>query len=145
MADRGPRHSVSVSAVIVNDRGEFLVIRRRDNGAWEPPGGVLELEEGIVEGLTREVREETGLQVEPERLTGVYKNLPRGIVALVFRCRIVSGSPGPSDEVAEVRWLPAAMLDEHMTEAYAVRLLDAVDEAGVAVREHDGAVLNAPR
>ena len=40
-----PRHSVSVAAVITNDRGQALLIQRRDNNRWEPPGGVLELEE----------------------------------------------------------------------------------------------------
>jgi len=79
------RHSVSVAAVIVNAEGSVLLIQRRDNGKWEPPGGVLELDEQITAGLRREVREETGLDVEPERLTGVYKNMAQGIVALVFR------------------------------------------------------------
>src|ERR1035441_848949 len=40
-----PRHSVSVAAVVVDDHDRALLIRRRDNGHWEPPGGVLELDE----------------------------------------------------------------------------------------------------
>jgi hypothetical protein len=56
--------------------------------------------------VQREVREETGLDVEPERLTGVYKNVPRGIVALVFRARIVGGShAGATDEAAHIEWI----------------------------------------
>jgi 8-oxo-dGTP diphosphatase len=82
-----PRHSVSVAGVVVRDDGRVLVLQRRDNGHWEPPGGVLELAETFDEGVRREVAEETGVQVEVERLTGVYKNVKRGIVALVFRCR----------------------------------------------------------
>src|SRR5919112_2400610 len=88
-----PQHSVSVAAVIVNEQGQVLMTQRRDNGHWEPPGGVLELDESILDGLRREVREETGLNVEPERLTGIYKNMPRGIVALVFRAHVVGGAP----------------------------------------------------
>jgi 8-oxo-dGTP pyrophosphatase MutT (NUDIX family) len=83
------RHSVSVAGVITDDDGRALFIRRRDTLCWEPPGGVLELDESIEAGL-REVREETGLAVEPVALTGVYKNMARGI-ALVFRCNVVSG------------------------------------------------------
>jgi len=75
-----PRHSVSVSGVIPDDHGRVLLIRRRDNQHWEPPGGVLELDEAIHDGLRREIREETGLDIEPDALTGVYKNMPRGIM-----------------------------------------------------------------
>src|SRR3954451_11920279 len=70
-----PKHSVSVAAAIRDDAGRFLVISRADNGRWEPPGGVLELDESITDGLIREVHEETGLQVQPVALTGVYKNM----------------------------------------------------------------------
>ena len=60
-----PRHSVSVAAAIFDDSGEkVLLIKRRDNGNWEPPGGVLELDETIEDGLRREVREETGAEIE---------------------------------------------------------------------------------
>ena len=86
-----PRHSVSVAAAIFDDSGEnVLLIKRRDNGRWEPPGGVLELDETIEDGLRREVREETGAEIEVGPLTGVYKNMQRGIVALVFRCDCLS-------------------------------------------------------
>jgi 8-oxo-dGTP diphosphatase len=73
-------HSVSVAGVITDDHGRALLIQRRDNHRWEPPGGVLELGETIPDGLRREVREETGLEVEPVTLTGVYKNMKRAIV-----------------------------------------------------------------
>lgn len=115
--------------------------RRADNGHWEPPGGVLELDEDIHEGVVREVREETGLTVVPERLTGVYKNMQRGIVALVFRCRLDGGVAGPTEEVRELRWVPARELAGLMDEAYAVRLLDALKDEGPAVRAHDGVAL----
>lgn len=82
----------SVAAAIVRDDDRVLAIRRRDNDRWEPHGGVLELDEGIHEGIAREVLEETGLHVQPGPLTGVYKNMRHGIVALVFRCRVSGGS-----------------------------------------------------
>jgi len=68
------RHWVSVAAVVV-DADRVLVVRRRDNGRLEPPGGVLELGESIPDGLRRDVCEETGSTVEPNALTGVYKNV----------------------------------------------------------------------
>lgn len=138
MAQSSPRHSVSVAAAIINQAGQLLAVRRRDNGHWEPPGGILELDETIQAGLVREVLEETGLRVEPEALTGVYKNMRRGIIALVFRCRIVGGEQGASSEADEVAWLTPDEVRELMDEAYATRLLDALEPGPVAIRAHDG-------
>src|SRR6266568_7854342 len=129
-----PRHSVSVAAVIVNDVGQVLAVQRRDNSHWEPPGGVLELDEGIEDGLRREVREETGLDVAIEALTGAYKNLPRGIVALVFRCRTIGGQMTTSPETAQVKWLTLSEVRDAMDDAYAVRILDALHNGPPRVR-----------
>lgn len=134
-----PRHSVSVAAAIVDDHDRVLVIQRRDNGKWQPPGGVLELDESITEGLAREVREETGLEIRPERLSGIYKNLVLGVVALVFRASRVSGSETLSDETAAIDWWDAETIQNRTDPAFAVRLLDALaDSSTPPVRSHDG-------
>jgi 8-oxo-dGTP diphosphatase len=134
-----PRHSVSVSGVIPDDHGRVLLIRRHDNQHWEPPGGVLELAETIEDGLRREIREETGLDVEPGPLTGVYKNMPRGIVALVFRCKVTGGQLATNDEVTAFHWADEAAIRQLTTESYAVRFLDALHTGTApAVRQHDG-------
>jgi len=134
------RHSVSVAAVVVDGRGRALLIQRRDNGRWEPPGGVLELGEAITAGLRREVREETGLEVEPQRLTGVYKNMNLGVVTLVFRCQAVGGAITETDESTACRWAAPAEVRELSREAQAIRVLDGLagDGGPPAVREHDG-------
>lgn len=132
-------HSVSVAAVVVDDSGRALLVRRRDNGHWEPPGGILELGEDILQGLRREVAEETGLDIEVGALTGVYKNMSRGIVALVFRCRHAGGSLRMTGETAEARWVSRAEAAELADPAYAVRVTDALDRAAPpAIRAHDG-------
>lgn len=135
-----PHYSVSVAAAVVRPDGRLLVVRRRDNGHWEPPGGILEAGETINAGLVREVFEETGVTVEVDRLTGVYQNLVRGVIALVFRCHLVAGTPQPTDESSQVAWLTVNELTERMDEAYAIRLADAIDLARdrPAVRPHDG-------
>lgn len=134
-----PKHSVSVAGVITDDQDRALLIQRRDNGHWEPPGGVLELDESIEDGLRREVFEETGLVVEPIALTGVYKNIRHGIVALVFRCRTVSGNISPSIEVSDFRWASRTDVTVMADEAFGVRILDALANASrPAIRLHDG-------
>jgi len=134
------KHWVSVAGAVMDNAGRLLAIRRRDNGRWEPPGGILELGEEIHDGLIREVREETGLEVAVIGLSGVYKNMNKGIVALVFRCRVASGQPTSTEEAAEARFLTPSEIGELMDEAYACRLLDVFDSE-VSIRAHDGVSL----
>ena len=138
----GAKHSVSVAGAVVRDDGRILVIRRHDNGAFEAPGGVLELDESIHAGLAREIREESGFEAEPVALTGVYKNLKVGVVALFFRCRLAGGKARVSDETTEVRWITTDEIDELMTPTTAVRFRDALSGAdSPMIRIHDGVQL----
>ncbi|MEU9082488.1 NUDIX domain-containing protein [Streptomyces subrutilus] len=138
-----PLHSVSVAGIVIRDDGRVLVIRRADNGAWEPPGGILERDERPEEGVLREVAEETGIAVEVEQLTGVYKNLTLGVIALVFRCRPIGGEEQLSDESTAVRWLTPNEVEQSMQEVFAVRVADALDSTVPHVRSHDGVRLLA--
>lgn len=114
---------MSVAGAVLREDGRALAIQRADNGAWKPPGGI---------------------DVVMEHLSGVYKNLNRGIVALVFRCRASGGRPHTSDEAKAVAWLTAAEVEQSMSEAYAVRILDALNEDRPPVRTHDGLRLITP-
>lgn len=72
-----------------------------------------------------------------ERLTGVYNNMTRGIVAMVFRCRLRTEHVPSTDEASAVRWHELTAVPGLMSPAYAVRVADALDGA-VHVRAHDG-------
>ncbi|WP_285597199.1 NUDIX hydrolase [Actinomycetospora sp. NBRC 106378] len=133
-----PKHSVSVAGIVVDDQDRVLVIQRRDNGHWEPPGGVLELEETPEDGVRREVFEETGIQVSVKSLSGVYKNVSRGVVALVYRCTAEAGSPRVSDETVRVEWKSFADAISGMDDVYAIRVEDAIIGETSASRSHDG-------
>lgn len=132
-----PKHSVSVAGIVVRDDGRVLVIRRDDNGHWEAPGGVLELDESFEAGVRREVLEETGLEVTVERLTGVYKNLTHGIVALVYRCRPAGGETHMTEEAREIRWMTTEEVQSAMVPSFGVRVMDAFEEVPQS-RVHDG-------
>ncbi|MGP4104964.1 NUDIX hydrolase [Nonomuraea sp. KM90] len=132
------KHSVSVAGIVLDPAGRALLIRPRDNSHWEPPGGVLELAESIHDGLCREVKEETGLDVEPIDLTGVYKNMDRGVVALVFRCAMTGGELSINNEVSGFHWATPDDVISMTDEAFAVRVLDALHDDGPAVRQHNG-------
>ena len=143
MTKEAPTHSVSVAGVVTDADGRVLVIQRRDNGQWEAPGGVLELGETLEQGVQREVTEETGVQVTVDGLTGVYKNMSRGIVALVYRCSVAAGDPRTSNETTSVRWVDRDQIDLLMSPAYAARVHDAFN-AIAASRAHDGVNLIDP-
>ena len=138
-----PQHSVRVAGVVVREDGRILAVQRRDTAHWEPPGGILELDETFEDGVIREVAEETGITVEVERLTGAYKNLTRGVVALVFRCHPVDGTPTPTGESQRVHWLTRDEITNRMAPAFAIRVLDALSD-GAVFRAHDGVHLVAP-
>lgn len=138
------RFSVSVAGAIIRQDGKVLAIKRRDNGHWEPPGGVLEPGEDMLAGLQREVLEETGLSVEADRLSGVYQNMERDIISLVFRCRTIQGELRRSDETSDLRWLTVEECNTLMDAAYAVRLTDALSETTPMTRTHDGVTLTRP-
>ncbi|MFD7548579.1 NUDIX hydrolase [Streptomyces sp. NPDC059578] len=134
---------MSVAGVVVDHRGRALLIQRRDNGHWEPPGGIVERDETLPEALQREVLEETGIKIAlPATLTGVYKNMTGLIVSLVFRCEAADGTPSVGDETRALRWATREEVLQLADEAYAIRVLDALDTASPpAVRAHDGVKL----
>ena len=134
------RHSVSVAGVVFDQHDRVLAIRRRDNGQWQPPGGVLELGETFEEGVRREVLEETGVHVQVERLTGVYKNMTMGVVALVFHCVPTGGAPRATDESHEARWLAVPAALKSMPPTFAVRVEDALQPTA-RTRTHDGTIV----
>jgi ADP-ribose pyrophosphatase YjhB (NUDIX family) len=142
MADL-PRHPVAVAAAVTDDHGLVLALRRPEDGRWEPPGGMLELGETIPDGLRREVREETGLEVEPVRLGAVYQNTSTGTIVLTFRCRVLGGRLTVNEEASEFRWMTADEAREQMPEIFAGRVLDALADAEPALRLHDGKRLTA--
>lgn len=133
-----PRHSVSVTGIVVRNDGRILAIQRCDDGRWVPPGGILELDESPEDGVAREVLEETGIKVHAEQLTGVYKNMRLGVISLAFRCRVIGGETHESDEARKVAWLTVEEATRQMPEARAVRVTDALNATAPAVRIHDG-------
>lgn len=133
-----PRHSVSVTGVVLDDQNRVLAIRRDDDDRWVPPGGVLELAETPEQCVVREVLEETGVLVKPETLIGVYKNMRLGVVSLAFRCYPVTGHKHTTPEARQVEWLTIDQAESMMPEARAIRVTDALRHDGPFVRVHDG-------
>ena len=119
-----PANSVvpSVTAVVTDDSGRLLLIHKTDNDLWALPGGGHDIGEFVAETVVREVREETGIEVEVVAVTGLYTD-PGHVMAyddgevrqqfsICFRARPVGGTVRTSEESKEVRWVDPADLDE---------------------------------
>lgn len=77
---RYPPHPLVGAGAVVHRQGKVLLVRRNfppNEGMWSIPGGRVELGEGVEEAAVREIREETGLTVEVERLLDVQTLLQR--------------------------------------------------------------------
>lgn len=133
--------SISAATVVVNDVGDVLLIQRADNGQWNIPGGVIEKGETPVAAAVRETKEETGIDVSVNVLTGVYTNVALGVVAMVFRAEPLDGSQevALSDESVAVEWVTPTRALEILPESFVMRVSDAL-AAGSAVRfrSHEG-------
>lgn len=99
-----PMHLVSVAALVTNDRGEILLVNSPWRG-WEYPGGLIEPGETFQEALYREIREESGVEIEITGFVGICKNVERNIVNIDFTAKYVGGELRTSEESTEVVWV----------------------------------------
>lgn len=119
------RFRIAVSALIFSE-GKILLALRRDIDWWNLPGGGMEVGETVDEALRREVYEETLLEVEVERLVGVYSKPQKQEVVLTFRCHIHAGVPTATEETRECRYFDATHLPPNVLRKHRQRIEDAL-------------------
>src|SRR5262249_7429209 len=129
-----PRFRIGVFAIIERE-GRYLLAHRRDIDWWNLPGGGLEFDETVEEGLFREVREEVGATVEIVRLAGVYSKPRKREIVLTFLCHLAADSPEPgvSAEVSDVVWLSPDAFPTNLLPKHRQRLEDAVQDRKEAI------------
>lgn len=132
---------MGVGAVVVQ-RGRVLLAQRGrepSKGIWSLPGGALELGESLTEGIVREVREETGLEVEPIELIELIDRIVRQpdseggriryhYVIADYLCRVVGGELHAASDADAVRWVERAEWNSHsalMLDPITVRVIEA--------------------
>ena len=123
---------VGVYAVIFNE-GRVLLAHRRDIDWWNLPGGGMESDETVDEALCREVREETGLEVQVERLVGVYSKPLKQEVVLAFHCRVIGGALQATEESRECRYFAPDALPRNILPKHRQRIEDALLNQPTAV------------
>jgi mutator protein MutT len=109
------RPFLGVGALIIEDGRILLVERGKEplKGFWSIPGGIVETGEKLEEGIRREVREETGLDVEPYSMFEIFERIIPDVegrpeyhyVLIDYLCRRLSGEPGAASDVSRVAWV----------------------------------------
>lgn len=132
LTDSSARFRVGVYAVIFNEEG-VLLAQRRDIDWWNLPGGGMEAGETVDEAMCREVREETGLEVEVDQLVGVYSKPLKQEVVLVLRCRVIGGKLQATPESRECRYFAPDALPRNTLPKHRERIEDALLNLPAAV------------
>lgn len=112
----------SVTAVVTDENEGLLLVHKTDNDLWALPGGGHDIGESIRDTVVREVKEETGIDVEVTGIVGTYTD-PRHVMAyddgevrqqfsICFTTRLVAGQLQTSSETKEVRFVPPERLNE---------------------------------
>lgn len=120
----------SVTGLIFDERGRILLLRHSNGSVWVAPGGSLEPNELPADAVVREVWEETGLKVEPVRITGIYggpafevhyRNGDRvSYLMTVFECRVLGGTlQADSVETLEAAYFSAEQVQKLPLAAWA--------------------------
>ena len=99
-----PKHIVSAACIVLNDEDKILLIKGPKRG-WEMPGGQVELGEPLYDAAIREVKEESGADIEIIRFCGIFQNTKSSIVNTLFLARYTGGTLQTSDESLEVGFL----------------------------------------
>ena len=111
----------SVTAIVTDDSGDLLLVHKTDNDLWALPGGGMDPGESIAQAAVREVKEETGIDVEVTGVVGLYTN-PGHVMAyddgevrqqcsVCFTTRHLGGTVTTSSETSEVEFVPIGKLD----------------------------------
>lgn len=110
-----PTHIVAVGGIVENDQGDILLVKTQHDG-WVFPGGQVEVGENLMEALSREIKEESGIDTVVTRLIGVYSNtgvykwhdgttdVPTKVM-FDFMCKPVGGQLCTSEETSESCWV----------------------------------------
>ncbi|MFJ7730223.1 NUDIX hydrolase [Neobacillus sp. NPDC097160] len=136
MQSKIPKHIIAVSAFVTNENNEVLLTKvqwRLDT--WEMPGGQVEEGEALDKAVSREVLEETGLNIEPIGITGVYYNTTKQILSVVFKAKYIDGEiKVPPEEINDARFvkLNENNIDQFITRPHMKsRTLDAMNAENI--------------
>ncbi|MBE5972594.1 MAG: NUDIX hydrolase [Lachnoclostridium sp.] len=136
-----PVHIIAAAGIVKNDKNEILMVKTHGDN-WVFPGGQVEVGENVIDGVKREIMEETGIEVEVGELFSISSNtctypgyngvktVPTKII-LDFICKAESGEPRPSEENSESKFVPEEQVLGMMeSQAYIERFKNYLEYTG---------------
>ena len=113
--------------MIFDDQGRVLLCHRNDYDLWNLPGGALEAGESPWDGVVREVKEETGLDVLVSRLAGVYSKPDKQEIVFSFVCVVTAGEIALNDEADRIEYFAIDAMLHNTSPKQIERIRDAID------------------
>lgn len=121
-------YSIGAFAIILDDQDRILLCHRRDYDLWNLPGGGVESNEAPWECVVREVKEEVGLDVEVERLAGVYSKRNQNDLVFSFVCRVIGEKLTLTDEVDQIDYFSFGEIPKNTSPKQVERIKDVLDD-----------------
>lgn len=127
MDKKFPTHIVAVDGIVKNEKNQILLVKNSYKCIYTMPGGQVEIGENLMDALTREIKEETGVNISVEKLvcissnTGIHKGyngytvVPTKVM-FGFECKYVDGELCTSDETSESLWINKNEVLNYITE-----------------------------
>lgn len=116
--------TIGVFGIITDNEERILLCHRRDYDLWNLPGGRVEADENPWSALIREIKEETGLEVEPIHLTGVYSKPDKNEIVLSFVCKITGGKITLNDEADKIEYFAVGQIPKNTAAKQVARIKD---------------------
>jgi len=131
--------TIGAFAVIFDEHNRVLCVKANyASQYWSTPGGRVEAGESPANALIREVLEETGYNIEPGELIGVYAKPYRDDLVLSFRASITGRELwSPNHEISEIGFYEVSALPDHMGIIARTRIIDAVNNLTGVFRVFD--------
>ena len=120
--------TIGVFAIILDGENRILLCHRRDYDLWNLPGGTLEQNETVEMGVIREVKEETGLDVAVEKITGVYTKKDKNEIVFSFLCKIVNGERTLNDEADQIQYFSLEEIPRNFSPKQLERIRDYLND-----------------
>lgn len=121
-------YTIGAFAIILDEQDRVLLCHRRDYDLWNLPGGGVEANEAPWECVIREVKEETGLDVQVESLAGVYSKRNETDIVFSFICKVIGGKISVTDEADILKYFAVHEIPHNTSQNQVERIKDILVE-----------------